>query len=191
MLCDCTCWVHTEFLSCLMSTLVQVMACCLTAPSHYPNQCCHQGYCSKHVLHNCSCIMPRVNIGSVIMACCLTAPSHYPNQCCHQGYCSKHLLHNCRCWAYTRCRSCRSWSGPRSHTHLPWLPHEKKLAVDRPRRNVTPSCGHRDVFWGSVHGQSPASYGHPAERRRELQLRGRQRRVTGLLCTRHIWWRPR
>ena len=146
---DCRCWVHIEFLSCLMSTLVQVMACCLTAPSHYPNQCCHQGHCSKH------------------------------------------LLHNCRCWAYTRCRSCRSWSGPRSHTHLPWLPHEKKLAVDRPRRNVTPSCGHRDVFWGSVHGQSPASYGHPAERRRELQLRGRQRRVTGLLCTRHIWWRPR
>ena len=45
--------------------LALVMACCLTAPSHYLNQ-------------------SWVLIGSAlvtIMVCCLTAPSHYLNQC--------------------------------------------------------------------------------------------------------------
>ena len=41
-------------------TLAQAMVCCLTAPSHYPNQCCL--YVAQ------------------VMDCCLSAPSHYPNQ---------------------------------------------------------------------------------------------------------------
>ena len=89
------------------SALAQIMACCLTAPSHYLNQCwliicramCHSPtgnstenvHESNHAFENYTfnSLRPSDAIwqhrsGSTsaqVMACCLTAPSHYLNQC--------------------------------------------------------------------------------------------------------------
>ena len=79
------------------STLAQVMACCLMAPSHYLNQCWLViSKVQKHSYEKnfttgqwINSLWPndaiwRHGTGSTlaqVMACCLMAPSHYLSQC--------------------------------------------------------------------------------------------------------------
>ena len=89
-------WVSLDFTD-DQSTLVQVMAWCRQATSHYLSQCWPRSLSPYGVtrpqwvkwqiwtlghpfLSHCSLVMPWA-ISIHVMACCLTAPSHYMNQC--------------------------------------------------------------------------------------------------------------